>query len=199
MTPQDIRAAKQTLRVACKTARSNMSAEEKATRDKAIADRLFSLSVYQEAHTLLCYVSSAIEVDTRAILEHALRCGKTVAVPRCVSGTRDMEFYILPGFSVLSRGAYGILEPDPTQCAPLTDQSLGLCIVPALSYDETGYRLGFGKGYYDRFLSRFSGKTVGLVYEKSFVQSLPHDELDCRVDTVLTEARTYYSMKPTRI
>lgn len=187
---QDINAAKRALRAACKAQRLRLSAEEKARLDKAVADRLFALSAYRNAHTLLCYVSTEIEVDTRAILAQALSVGKTVAVPRCIAGTREMEFYILPDLSALSRGVYGILEPDPARCEKLTDLCTGLCIVPALAYDKSGYRLGYGKGYYDRFLSRFSGQTIGLAYENGFRKSLPHDAFDCRVDTVLTEAQT---------
>lgn len=184
---QDINAAKRALRTACKAQRLRLSAEEKARLDKAVADKLFALSAYRNARTLLCYVSTEIEVDTRAILAHALSVGKTVAVPRCIANSREMDFYILPDLSALLRGAYGILEPAPARCEKLTDLSTGLCIVPALSYDKSGYRLGFGKGYYDRFLSRFSGQTVGLAYENCFVQSLPHDAFDRRVDVVLTE------------
>ncbi len=189
MTGTDIRPYKQKLRADCKQKRKSFSAEEKARLDRKITNKFLNLFQYREAKTVLCYVSTEIEVDTFEILRRSLSGGKTVAVPRCVDGTREMDFYILTDLSQLEAGAFGVLEPNPEKCEKLTDLSEGLCVIPALSYDMQGYRLGYGKGYYDRFLARFSGDTVGLVYENCLTESLPHGKFDRRAEKVITENR----------
>lgn len=189
MSAQTIQTDKQILRTQYKALRAALSKEEKARLDKTVADRFLALPQYGVCETLLCYVSAEIEVDTRLILTAALESGKTVAVPRCVPDTREMEFYCISDLRALHIGAYGILEPNPAQCRKLTSFSDSICVVPALAYDEAGYRLGFGKGYYDRFLSRFSGQSVGLVYESCFCKHLPHGAFDRRVETIVTESQ----------
>ncbi len=187
MSEQTICADKKRLRAEYKALRAAFSMEEKAQLDRKITDRFLDSPQFCSCRALLCYVSSEIEVGTHLILQAAFGNGKTVAVPRCVPGTCEMEFYCIPDLQSLERGAYGILEPNPAQCRKLTDFSDSVCVVPALAYDRTGYRLGFGKGYYDRFLSRFSGQSAGLVYESCFCECLPHGAFDCRVNTVVTE------------
>ncbi|MGN0571364.1 MAG: 5-formyltetrahydrofolate cyclo-ligase [Candidatus Fimenecus sp.] len=189
MTANDIRPLKQSLRAACKEKRRALSETEKARLDRKITNKFLNLFQYREAEVLLCYVSTEIEVDTFQILRRALQDGKTVAVPRCVDGTCEMDFYVITDFAQLEKGAFGVLEPNPALCEKLTDFSQGLCVVPALSYDLSGYRLGYGKGYYDRFLSRFSGETVGLVYENCLEETLPHGKFDRRTGKIVTEAR----------
>lgn len=189
MSIVDIRPFKRELREAFRAARLALSEEEKQRLDTKITNKFLNLWQYREAQTLLCYVSTDIEVSTFSILQNALDVGKTVAVPRCVPGTREMEFYCIRTLSELSPGAFGVLEPQPDACRRLTDLSSGLCVIPALGYDEAGYRLGYGKGYYDRFLSHFAGNTVGLVYESCLRDSLPHGKFDRRTEKIVTENR----------
>ncbi|MDR1628906.1 MAG: 5-formyltetrahydrofolate cyclo-ligase, partial [Oscillospiraceae bacterium] len=133
-------------------------------------------------------VSTAIEVDTHAIIREALERGKTVAVPRCVDGTRDMDFFVIRSLHELEKGSFGVMEPNPETCEKLPDYQRGLCIVPALAFDKEGFRLGYGKGYYDRFLSLFKGETLGLCYADCFSEKpLPHGKYDKRVSLVITE------------
>jgi 5-formyltetrahydrofolate cyclo-ligase len=97
-----------------------------------------------------------------------------------------MEFYRIQSTDDLSVGSYGILEPDGSS-EMYSGGALSLCVVPALSYDFSGYRLGFGKGYYDRFLADFDGEKVGLCYESCLIRSLPHDDFDICADWLVTE------------
>lgn len=185
----DSKVQKTHLRKTHLAARKALLPEEKQRLDRAVFTRFTALSQYKAAKTLLCYVSSATEVDTRAVLRHALQAGKIVAVPRCIPGTNEMEFHKITSQASLSPGAYGILEPpqDTPLCTALSD---ALCVVPALCFDKNGYRVGYGKGYYDRFLSRFSGETVGLIYEEDFVEAVPRDAFDRRVSLLVTPQRT---------
>ncbi len=183
----DIRPLKMQLREQYKTLRREMPPREKARCDRRIAERVASLWQYKRCRLLLTYVSTDIEVDTAAIIQRALADGKTVAVPRCVPGTRRMEFYRIDGMEELEKGSFGVLEPRPVRERLITDFRTGLCIVPALSYDWSGYRLGYGKGYYDRFLSRFGGDMIGICYSSCVRRVLPHGKYDRPVSLLVTE------------
>lgn len=183
----EIYTEKNDLRAQFKAVRTSLLKEEKTRLDSRIANRFLTLSQYREAKTVLFYVSLPLEVDTYFLMERAFSDGKTVAAPRCVPGTREMEFYILRSIHDLAPGAFGVSEPKAESCEKLTDLSRGLCVVPALGFARDGYRLGYGKGYYDRFLERFSGETVGLVYDACLKEHLPHDNFDCRVQQIVTE------------
>lgn len=178
---------KNDLRAFFKAFRTSLSKEEKTRLDRRIAERFLTLPQYREVKTVLFYVSLPLEIDTFSLMEQAFSDGKTVAAPRCVPGTREMEFYILRDMHDLAPGAFGVSEPNADACEKLTDLSQGLCVVPALGFARDGYRLGYGKGYYDRFLARFLGRTVGLVYDACLKEHLPHDKFDCRVRQILTE------------
>ncbi len=191
MSTQDIRPVKNRLRAECKQKSTALSDSEKVQMDARLTDRFFASRQYRENDMLFCYVSTEIEVDTREILRRAIADGKTVAVPRCVDGTREMDFYILQDMSALESGSFGVLEPNPALCRKVTDFSEGLCIIPALAFDKSGYRLGYGKGYYDRFLAKFSGETLGLVYDCCFYDSLPHGKFDRAAQWILTESEMY--------
>ncbi|MCI8553570.1 MAG: 5-formyltetrahydrofolate cyclo-ligase [Clostridiales bacterium] len=187
MPVEDIRPLKAGLRAKYKELRRTMPPEEKQRRDTAIARRVLSLWQYRRCDTLLTYVSTDIEVDTRRIMERALADGKRVAVPRCVPGTRRMEFYLIRSAGDLEPGTFGVLEPRPDSRFLLPEDTDGLCLVPALCYDWKGFRLGYGKGYYDRFLSGFRGRIIGLCYSSCVRRRLPHGRFDRPVELLVTE------------
>ena len=183
----DIRALKMRLREEYRAKRTALTEEDKRRRDERIAKTVRSLWQYRDNDLLLTYVSTPIEVDTRIIIETALQDGKTVAVPRCVPQTRNMEFYRIHSLEELESGSFGVLEPLPNKDNLVEDFSRGLCLVPAFCYDFLGYRLGYGKGYYDRFLSGFGGNMIGLCYSDCIRHRLPHGRFDRAVELIVTE------------
>lgn len=185
----DIRPVKQKLRAESKLYRKLLSEQEKKTLDSKISNRFFNTWQYRSCKVLLSYVSTEIEVDTRAIISRALSDGKHVAVPRCIDNTRLMDFYFIKSFDDLESGFMGVLEPVPEKCEKMTDFSEGLCIVPALMFDVRGYRLGYGKGYYDRFLSNFCGETLGICYNSCIKEKLPHGKFDKCVERIITQSK----------
>ncbi len=187
MSITDIRPVKAAMREHYKQLRRTMPPEKKAGMDQAIARKVATLWQYKHCRVLLTYVSTAIEVDTKAIMEQAWADGKQVAVPRCVPGTRDMQFFFITGMHDLEPGMFGVLEPVPERCREMTDFSEGLCLVPALCYDFKGYRLGYGKGYYDRFLARFDGDMIGIEYSNCVKPQLPHGRFDRPVSLLVTD------------
>lgn len=183
----DIRPIKAELRQKYRSLRQSMTQEIKDKCDSDIAAQVRRLWQYSRNRVLLVYVSTPIEVDTRRIIRNALEDGKKVAVPRCVPDTRNMEFYYIDSLDDLQPGAFGVLEPTPNPECLYYEQDGGLCLVPAFSYDWQGFRLGYGKGYYDRFLSRFNGNMVGICYSDCVQRSLPHGRYDRPVELLVTE------------
>ena len=188
MPIMDIRPIKTELRQKYRSLRQSMPQEIKEQKDVAIAAQVRRLWQYQRNNVLLIYVSTSIEVDTFRIIRQALEDGKRVAVPRCVPDTRNMDFYYIDSTDELSPGMFGVLEPDANPERLYKESEGGLCIVPAFSYDWRGYRLGYGKGYYDRFLSRFEGNMVGICYSECVQRSLPHGRFDRPVELLVTES-----------
>lgn len=187
----DIRPLKMRLRNESKQYRLSLSAEDKERNDRKIANKLLNLWTFRDAETLLTYVSTEIEVDTLYLIERAWELGKKVAVPRCIAGTRNMVFHYITSFDDLESGTFGVREPVADRCPTVSDFENCLCVVPALVFDKKCFRLGYGKGYYDRFLAAFKGTAVGVCYEACRKDSVPHGKFDKGLDLFITENRIY--------
>ena len=185
----DIRARKKELRANFRAQRSKITTQQKKRWDTAILRHILALPEYRDCKTLLCYVPIPGEVDVVPLMQNAWQSGKQVAVPYCVPGTRVLEFYLAGSLENLMAGAYDIFEPDPAGSERLTDYTGAICILPGLAYDLSGYRLGYGGGYYDRFLSSsFSGNpTVGVCYEVCTTECLERGTFDRPCDFLITE------------
>ena len=180
---------KQRLREEHLAAREALSEQERSVLDDRITQKLLAISEYVEATTVLTYVSVSSEVSTRMFIECALRDGKTVAVPRCLPG-HCLEFVAITSLDQLIAAPFGLLEP-PKELPALTEEQMNasICIVPALLVDIKGYRLGYGAGFYDRFLSTYPGKKICLAYQQNLSRTmLPHTTFDVAVDEVITES-----------
>lgn len=180
---------KQRLREEHLAAREALSEQERFVLDNRITQKLLATSEYAEATTVLTYVSVSSEVSTRMFIECALRDGKTVAVPRCLPG-HCLEFVAIASLEQLVAAPFNLLEPAKELPAVTEDQkNNSICIVPALLVDTKGYRLGYGAGFYDRFLSTYPGKKICLAYQQSLSRTtLPHTAFDVAVDVVITES-----------
>ena len=180
---------KQRLREERLAAREALSEQERSVLDDRITQKLLATSEYAEATTVLTYVSVSSEVSTRMFIECALRDGKTVAVPRCLPG-HCLEFVAIASLEQLVAAPFNLLEPSRELPALTEDQmSNAICIVPALLVDTKGYRLGYGAGFYDRFLSAYPGKKICLAYQQNLSRTtLPHTAFDVAVDVVITES-----------
>lgn len=187
MYVRNIREVKKNLRAKSRQYRERMDPERKVRMDSDIRSRLFSLREYAESNLVFSYVSKPIEVDTVALIEKMISMKKRVAVPRCVPRTFLMEFYEIASLDDLQKGMFGVLEPPAALGSPVVQKGRSLCIVPGLSFDSQGFRLGYGKGYYDRFLAGFRGVTVGLCYSGCVRWNLPHGYYDRSVDILITE------------
>ncbi len=174
------------LRAHFKEMREGLNRDYRRSMDFEIESRLLCSAQYSQADIIFTYVSLDPEPDTLGIIHAAFANGKKVAVPKCV-GKGVMEFYFIKSPKDLVKGKFGISEPDTAKCKKATATEKSLCIVPALSFDAKGYRLGRGGGYYDRFLKDFKGKSAGLCYNSFLRLSLPKESFDIPVDIIVTE------------
>ncbi|MEA5011387.1 MAG: 5-formyltetrahydrofolate cyclo-ligase [Angelakisella sp.] len=180
-------ASKAELRKQCKAFRQGLSYMEKYLCENAIVKWVLALPDYQQAQLVLLYLSTEEEIDTRVLVAHALLSGKKVAVPRCRPGSRIIDFCFFDDYRQLVSGFYGIAEPPP-DAAILSQADLvgSFCIVPALAAAVNGQRLGYGGGYYDRFLADFCGTTAVLTYDECVFPQLPTEATDIAVKYIIT-------------
>ena len=184
----DLRPYKRNIRERARRRRAGMEPEVKRELDRRIMQNVLRLREYAAAETVLIYVSLPSEIDTYAIIERCLADGKRVAVPRCISGSRDMEFHYIGSVEELTPGSFGVPEPD--ESCPVFDKSASLrslMLIPAFAADLSGYRLGYGKGYYDRYMSGYEGATAVLCYSEDIVGRLHHGRFDRPAGVVVTE------------
>ena len=178
------------IRQRCLEARRNLSPEEVAAKSQAIIEGLARLDAFREATTVLCYVSSKDnEVDTHALIESMLAEGRTVLVP-IAEPDRTLTWSRLEGLDEVAPSCFGILEPRPECRRPTPPPSDALVIVPGIAFTPGGYRIGYGGGYYDRFLAHHKGPTIALAFDCQLIPAFPRSPHDRRVDAVVTECET---------
>lgn len=176
------------LRVELRDIRRKAKSTEK---DEAICKKIIRFIDSENIDTVFIYSSIGTEIDTSSVIKYAIAKGIGVALPKCADENGTMYFYMISDAeNDLVRGMFSITEPDIDKCRKAVDSENSLCIVPGLSFDRNGYRLGYGKGYYDRFLSNFKGKSIGLCYDACLCDKLPFDKYDRKVDTIITETET---------
>jgi len=187
--------------------RRNFSPQSVAISSRAVAEQVINLPAYTQARCLHVYVSGKDnELDTLSLIEHSLHAGKEVAVP--VIGTRvptphtevktrAMAHALIHHPDELNAEHWGIRQPDPRTARWLSVwERIDLVVVPGIAFDRQGGRLGYGAGYYDRFLARFKALRIGLCYDELLCDEIPTQEHDIPMDLVLTETTTYQGDKP---
>ena len=179
---------KAALRAELRLRRAALSQEERARWSKSICEGL--LPLLDGISTLLLFYPKGSEIDLLPVFHAARARGILCAFPRCGVKKGEMEFYYVNNLDELEAGAYGIREPQEG-AIPVTDLTGALMLVPALAFDRAGYRVGYGGGYYDRFLAAHPVASIGVTYEEFLVDSLPRDEYDMAVDTIVTEKCVY--------
>lgn len=179
-------AEKQRLRAHARTLRRALSSEyrEKASCD--IAEQVVNLPYFLDADVILGFYPLGEEPNVLPILKAALSLGKKLALPRCHKETSTMTFHLISSLEDTELGSFGLREPS-ADTPTVSDFSHALCLVPALCFDRRGHRIGYGKGYYDRFLADYDGLCLGIVYEELLVDVLPCEPTDKRISMIITE------------
>ncbi|XXM73743.1 5-formyltetrahydrofolate cyclo-ligase [Lysinibacillus sphaericus] len=152
-----------------------------------IEQRLFRSDFWKNSGVVAVTISKIPEVNTWNIIKRGWEEAKTICVPKCKPKTKELIFHEIHSFQELESVFYGLFEPIPSITKPVHKDSIQSVIVPGLAYTEKGYRLGFGGGYYDRFLSRFTGHTLSLAFSEQLVKKLPVESFDIPVAEIITE------------
>ena len=142
-----------------------------------------SIPQFEKANVIFCYVSAENEIDTRNLIKQMLLSGKEVLVPLCTDKCGSMVSVKIDSLDDLKEGMYGIYEP--IFHTPFDKTKIDVAIVPGVAFDKNGYRIGYGKGYYDRFLADISPFKIGLSHCELFFDSIPHDDNDIKIDVVI--------------
>lgn len=161
--------------------------DKKNDKDAFIRENLICSDFYLDANTILLYAALDDEINVDECIEDALMLGKQVALPVCTNDKGEMKFYYINSMSDLKSGFFGVREPDIDKCKEVTDFNSSICIVPGIAYDKRGYRLGYGKGYYDRFMQKSTSLFIGLCYNELIDDELPIEEYDIPVKYIITE------------
>ncbi len=173
-----------------KEMKKNLTEEEIRLRSNRIAKKLFSQPFYEQAECIYLYVSYNQEIDTLGIIEHILEDMKRVAVPKVVD--KNMEFHEITSLNQLSEGAFGIKEPTVNK--PVSEDpewaSSNLMIIPGLAFDKNGSRIGYGGGYYDRYLHKYHdriGLKIALAYDFQVLEHIDIESYDEKIDGIITD------------
>lgn len=159
---------------------------EKEEKSQKIREKILRHSAVLDAKRVFLYLSMGSEVETLQLAKELKKQGKQIAVPRCDRETRTMEAVEVADLTELKAGAYGILEPNQ-DAKVFSKEEIDVVLVPGLAFDSAGYRLGYGGGYYDKYLAGFSGAVLGLAFRDCIAEKLPRDEFDRPVEEVITE------------
>ena len=181
----DIKKEKTALRRLCKKKRAQIQGSEKEAFDKSICACIAHLPEFSSASVLLAYYPVSTEINIMPLVSLAEKHGKRVAFPVCISET-EMVFRYCDDIESQPCGAYGIKEPSEGHSL-YEKSSDTFCIIPALAVDKNGYRTGYGRGYYDRFLSGYEGAGAAVIYSALVFDEIPHDCYDAKIKTIITE------------
>ncbi len=181
---------KRAIRAEALAARRALTPEEAAQKSTAILEKLISMPEFESARALLVYVSSKDnEVDTLRLISSAIESDRKVLVPVAVTSTREMVWSELRSLDELHPSTFGIMEPKEDCIRPVEHNEKHVALVPGIAFDAAGRRIGYGGGYYDRFLASFRGKKVAIAYELQVYESIPAEPHDHPVDVIVTEDR----------
>lgn len=179
--------SKKTIRKAMITAFSQIDERERAEISQQLQEKLFQSNLWENAQTIGVYLSIGNEWDTRNIVKQALLEGKSVAAPKTIPDAKELIFYQIKDPSQTVQGNFGLEEPIVVERNFIEKDAIDLLIVPGLVFTKNGYRVGFGGGYYDRYLTDFIHTTASLVHTKQFIDTFPIEPFDIPVNYLITE------------
>lgn len=182
---------KHELRQKCRSIRDSFGEEFIDNASLDACNLLLESKEFEQASVLLLYYPIKNEISPLPLIKKAQKMGKKIAFPVCNTVSNTLTFHVINSVDELFPSHFGILEPPTCNEIPtLTERTVAL--VPALAYSKEGHRLGYGKGYYDRFLHDFPGISVGFSYSELVLDSIPHKVHDIPLKLIITENEVIY-------
>lgn len=166
--------------------RDNIDEHEKQIMDYKVFTNIINSNGYKNSTNIFLFVSYNSEVDTHRIINYSLENGKRVFLPKVISREAGMETIEIKSFSDLEKSKYGILEPYGNKYA--SPEEIEVVFAPGLAFDKKGGRLGYGAGFYDRYLMLLKKTTakIGLCYSFQVIENVPMEEYDIKMDGIIT-------------
>lgn len=188
---------KKSLRKKVLQKRAELSEESIAKYSNIIANKLYDMDSYKNAKTIMSFISFGDEVNTHEIIKKSISQGKSIVVPITIPEPRELKASQVLDFSELELGYYNILTPKKEFIRFIDPNTIDLILVPGVVFARNGYRVGYGGGYYDRFLSKLTKKVdkIGLAFNLQITDEVPTDSFDIPVDLILTEKEIINCLK----
>ena len=174
--------------------RKNKDSEFISINSQIITEKLLSMDCIQQASTIMLYLDFNYEVKTDQLITKLISLRKTVTSPVTIKDERKLIPYEIINLKEgINLGAYGIREPNKNISNEIDVKNIDVLIVPAVAYDKNCYRLGYGGGYYDRFIERLRDDaiTIGIAFDLQLFDSIPKEEHDAQLNYIITESSTY--------
>ncbi|WIF95299.1 5-formyltetrahydrofolate cyclo-ligase [Caminicella sporogenes] len=177
--------------------RNALTTDDVNMKSKQIFYNLSSLPEYKNANNVMVYLDFRKEVKTKYIIEDLFLNKKNVIVPISKVKTKELLLSKINSFDDLTISTYGILEPKSEKIDIVSPEIIDIILVPGVVFDKKGYRIGYGAGYYDKFLSNLSHNftAIGLSYELQLVDKIPKDKHDYQLDFIITEEKIIKTKK----
>lgn len=186
---EEIQLEKSTIRKAILSDLYNLSPEWHEKQSNVIHKKVLMEEKIKSAQIIGITLSAFPEVDTWKLIEDLWDQGKRIAVPKCAPKTRGMTFYEITSFDQLEVVYMKLKEPVPARTTKIEASQMHVLIVPGVVFDPNGFRLGFGGGYYDRYLSNYSGTTIAMAFDRQIIEQVPFEQFDLPVQLILTETK----------
>ncbi|WP_155591556.1 5-formyltetrahydrofolate cyclo-ligase [Lysinibacillus cavernae] len=181
---------KTTLRNKVRDALAIMKEDSYRGQSLAVINKVLQEPYIIEANIIGMTISNKPEIDTILLIEELWKCGKKVAVPKCHPKTREMSFYAIESFAQLETVYMHLREPIPEKCEFVDASEMDVILVPGVVFDPYGYRIGYGGGYYDRYVLNYKkGKLMSLLFDEQIIDRVPTEEHDCPVDIIVTPTK----------
>ncbi len=182
---------KQEIREECLRKRDRIPEPVRSVKSRMIKETLFSLPEFISSRTVLLYASFRSEVDTSAMIKGSIESGKRVLLPKVDRENRRLLLYEIKDIGELAPGFRGIPEPSLTEERVVSPGEIDVVVIPGAGYDDAGNRVGYGGGYYDRFLSQTEKKlfVAAPAFEEQIADMIPAEEHDVKVDIIVTDRR----------
>lgn len=154
----------------------------------SIINKLYNTDYYKNAKTIMTFISFGAEVDTHEFIKDSISKGKRIVVPITIAASKELRLSEVFNFEELEIGFYNILTPKEEFIRYVDSSEVDLIIVPGVAFDRNGYRIGYGGGYYDRFLSKLDHITkISLAFDMQLIPKVPHENFDIPVNYIITE------------
>ncbi|MDV2580992.1 5-formyltetrahydrofolate cyclo-ligase [Alkalibacillus haloalkaliphilus] len=183
---------KHSFRTLSKRLLKHISREQKKEAANLISNTLFKTDYWKQSQKIAITIPREIELTTYPIIKQAWKENKQVVIPKCYPHEGNlMKFFIFTDELELENVYLDLYEPIERKSEQVTSNEIDLIVVPGLLFDHNGYRIGYGGGYYDRFLIEFNGTKLSIAMEEQIVRSIPYDDYDIPVDYIISNKQIY--------